>query len=114
MQMGEMMRNLPPEAIEHFKWEEYGKALISSLGFDSRNWIRSKEDLDAEKAKMMEEQQAMATQGAVGQGVAQGLGTGAAQAAGQAVSAMAPQVMEQVMTGGGAPVQGGGMPPGGM
>ena len=63
---------------------------------------------------MMEEQQAMATQGAVGQGVAQGLGTGAAQAAGQAVSAMAPQVMEQVMTGGGAPVQGGGMPPGGM
>ena len=39
---------------------------------------------------------------------------GAGQAAGQAVAGMAPQVMEQIMAGGSAPVQGGGMPgPGG-
>jgi len=113
MQMGEMVRNLPEQAAQHFKWEEYGKALISSLGFDSRNWVRSSEELEEEKMEMMKAEQEMATQGAVGQGVAQGLGAGAAQAAGAAVQGMAPQVMEQVMTGGGAPVQGGGMPPGG-
>ena len=113
MQMGEMVRNLPEQAAQHFKWEEYGKALISSLGFDARNWVRSAEELEEEKMKMMQAEQEMATQGAVGQGVAQGLGAGAAEAAGAAVQGMAPQVMEQVMTGGGAPVQGGGMPPGG-
>ena len=107
MQMGEMVRNLPPEAAAHFKWEEYGKALISSLGFDPRNWVKSSEDLKAEMMEQQEQQMGIQTQGAVGQGVAQGLGQGAAQAAGQAVEGMAPQVMEQIMAGGAAPVQGG-------
>lgn len=63
MQMGEMVRNLPPEALQAFKWEEYAKALISSLGFDSRNWVISEEE---KNQKIQEEQarqaQAMAQQ----------------------------------------------------
>jgi len=104
MQMGEMVRNLPEQAAQHFKWEEYGKALISSLGFDPRHWIRSSEDLQQEAMQAQQMEAAVQTQGALQQGVAQGAG----QAAGQAVAGMAPQVMEQVMTGGTAPVQGGG------
>jgi len=110
MQMGEMVRNLPEQAAMHFKWEEYGKSLISSLGFDPRNWVRSQEELAQEQLEMQQQQSAVQTQGAMQQGVAQGAG----QAAGQAVAGMAPQVMEQIMAGGSAPVQGGGMPgPGG-
>jgi len=99
MQMGEMMRNLPPEAAQHFNWEEYGKALISNLGFDARHWVKSSEELAQEKQQMMEAQQQVDTQGAIQQGIAQGAGGAAAQ--------MAPQVMEQIMTGGAAPMQGG-------
>ncbi len=103
MQMGEMVRNLPPEAAQMFKWDEYGKSLISALGFDSRNWVKSEDDVKAEQQQMMQQQSALEVQGAAGQGVAQAVGQGA----GQAVASMAPQVMEQVMAGGAAPVQGG-------
>ena len=48
---------------------------------------------------MMEAQQQVDTQGAIQQGIAKGAGGAAAQ--------MAPQVMEQIMTGGAAPMQGG-------
>jgi hypothetical protein len=54
MQMGEMVRNLPPEAIQHFRWDQYGIALISSLGFDPRNWVRNEEETDQ---RMAEQQQ---------------------------------------------------------
>jgi len=54
MQMGEMVRNLPESALTSFKWSEYAKALISSLGFDSRNWVISEE----EQQQMMQQQQA--------------------------------------------------------
>jgi hypothetical protein len=103
MQMGEMVRNLPPEAAQMFKWDEYGKSLISALGFDSRNWVKSEDDVKAEQQEMMQQQSALEVQGAAGQGVAQAVGQGA----GEAVAGMAPQVMEQVMAGGAAPVQGG-------
>lgn len=105
MQMGEMIRNLPQQAVQHFRFDEYGKALISALGFDPRNWIKSQADLDEERAKMMQEQTQAQIAGAAGSGLAQAAGEGV----GQAAQAMAPQVMEQIMTGGGAPVQGGPM-----
>jgi len=54
MQMGEMVRNLPESALSSFKWSEYAKALISSLGFDSRNWVISEE----EQQQMMQQRQA--------------------------------------------------------
>ena len=54
MQMGEMVRNLPEEALQSFKWSEYARALISSLGFDARNWVISEE----EKQQKMQEAQA--------------------------------------------------------
>ena len=57
MQMGEMVRNLPEQAMAMFRWEEYGRALITSLGFDSSNWIKSEEDVKEEQRKMQEEQQ---------------------------------------------------------
>ena len=44
MQMGEMVRNLPPEAMALFKWDEYGRALITGLGFNSDNWVKSEDD----------------------------------------------------------------------
>ena len=105
MQMGEMIRNLPQQAVQHFRFDEYGKALISALGFDPRNWIKSQGDLDEERAKMMQEQTQAQVAGAAGQGLAQAAGQGV----GQAAQTMAPQIMEQIMTGGGAPVQGGPM-----
>lgn len=104
MQMGEMVRNLPEQAAMHFNWEEYGKSLISSLGFDPRHWVKSAEELQAEAAQRQQQEAGLQAQAAMNQGIAQGTG----QAAGQAVAGMAPQVMEQVMTGGSAPVQGGG------
>jgi len=52
---------------------------------------------------MMQEQTQAQIAGAAGQGLAQATGQGV----GQAAQAMAPQVMEQIMTGGAAPVQGG-------
>ena len=97
MQLGEMVRNLPPEALSHFRWDEYGKALIGSLGFDPRNWILSEEELGTkrdEQAAKAAQQQANA---AMSQGIAQGVG-GAAQ---QGIMMAAQQAMAQ-----------GGMPPG--
>tara|TARA_R100000742_G_C4276006_1_gene96802 strand:- start:656 stop:2272 length:1617 start_codon:yes stop_codon:yes gene_type:complete len=105
MQMGEMVRNLPEQAVQHFKFDEYGRALISALGFDPSNWVKDPAELEKEKQKAMLEQQQMQIAGSAGQGVAQGVG----QAAGAATEQMAPQVMEQIMAGGAAPVQGGPM-----
>ena len=80
MQLGEMVRNLPPEALQHFRWDQYGIALISAIGFDPRNWVRSEEETD--ERQMQQQQQAMEAQAqaAMSQGIAQGIG-GAAQGA---------------------------------
>jgi Bacteriophage head to tail connecting protein len=74
MQMGEMVRNLPPEAAQVFKWDEYAKALITSLGFDSRNWVRSEQEIQAQQAAQQQQmaqlqaqqQMASATAGTAG------------------------------------------------
>lgn len=60
VQMGEMVRNLPKEAIATFKWSEYSKALITSLGFDYRNWIITEEEIrqNEETSRMEQAQQA--------------------------------------------------------
>lgn len=78
MQMGEMVRNLPEQAYTSFRWDEYARALISSLGFDPRNWVKSEEERKQEQMQMqqMKAQQqmmqqagtaAMSTAGAVAQ-----------------------------------------------
>jgi hypothetical protein len=45
MQLGEMVRNLPPEAVSTFKWDAYASQLITSLGFDPRQWVRGEEEV---------------------------------------------------------------------
>jgi hypothetical protein len=78
LQMGEMVRNLPPEALQSFKWQEYARALILSLGFDPNNWVRSAAELKQEKMEMAKAQQQMEIQKA--------LATQAASVAGNAIS----------------------------
>ena len=56
MQMGEMVRNLPEPAAATFKWEEYGKALITSLGFNPDLWVKSQEDVQMEQMQMAQAQ----------------------------------------------------------
>ena len=106
MQMGEMVRNLPEQAAAMFRWEEYGKSLISALGFDSRNWIKSEEDLQAEQQAQMQQQSQLEVQGAVGQGAAQGVG----QAVGEGIGQMAQDPGMQSMITEGMQTM---MPPGG-
>lgn len=60
MQMGEMVRNLPPQALQTFKWDSYATALISSLGFDARMWVKSAEQVAQEQQQ--QQQQAMQMQ----------------------------------------------------
>ena len=77
MQMGEMVRNLPPEAVQNFRWDAYASALITSLGFDPTQWVRSQEEIQAEQEAAAAAQQQQAMQGAMAQPLAQA----AAQAA---------------------------------
>lgn len=62
MQMGEMVRNLPEQAAAMFRWDQYGKALITSLGFAPDAWIKSEEELQQEQMAMQQEQMAMQAQ----------------------------------------------------
>ena len=78
LQMGEMVRNLPPDAAQSFKWEAYARALILSLGFDPDNWVKSAKEIQAEKEKAMQMQQQMEMQKMFAQGAANAMG-GAAQ-----------------------------------
>ena len=59
MAMGEMIRNLPQEAVQNFKFDEYARALITSLGFDPRNWVKSADELEEEKEMAMANQAKM-------------------------------------------------------
>ena len=67
MQMGEMVKNLPPEALQTFKWSSYSTALISALGFDSRNWVISEEEMEQKKQEAKAQEQAMQQQQAATQ-----------------------------------------------
>lgn len=78
LQMGEMVRNLPPEAASSFKWESYARALITSLGFDANNWVRSAEEIKKEKIEMAKAQQQMEMQKMFAGAAANAMG-GAAQ-----------------------------------
>jgi hypothetical protein len=78
LQMGEMVRNLPPEAASSFKWESYARALITAMGFDANNWVRSAEELRKEKMEMAKAQQQMEMQKMFAGAAAQAMG-GAAQ-----------------------------------
>ena len=101
MQMGEMVRNLPEQAASLFNWEAYGRALVAALGFDSRNWIKTQEEVQQEQAAQQQQQGIQQAQQQVAQ---QGLGAAAdvmGQAAGQAgagaANTMMTQGMEQMM-----------------
>ena len=87
MAMGEMVRNLPPEAVQNFRWDSYASALVTSLGFDPTNWIVSPEEIEAQKQQEMMQQQQMQMQ----QQMMQGAGPAIAEQAQQN-----PQVLEQV------------------
>lgn len=89
MQMGEMVRNLPPEAIQSFKWQEYALALISAIGFDPVNWVLSDEEKQEQMAQ--EQQQMMEMQAA--QAMTQGVASGVGQAAQTGISEAAMQMM---------------------
>lgn len=56
MQLGEMVRNLPPESIATFKWDAFGQALVSTLGFNPDNWIKSEEEVAKAQQAMQQEQ----------------------------------------------------------
>lgn len=59
IQMGEMVRNLPPESLATFKWDAYTTALITALGFDPQNWVKSEQEAQMEQEAAMERQMAM-------------------------------------------------------
>jgi len=91
MQLGEMVRNLPPEAVATFRWDAYAGALISSLGFDPRLWVKDEETVRAERQEAQNMQTQMGISQSMGQGVAQAVG-GAAQTALQD-----PAIQEQLL-----------------
>ena len=82
MQLGEMVRNLPPEAVSTFRWDAYASQLITSLGFDPRQWVRSEEEV----REMQLQQQAQKAQQATAQTTAGAIGSSMAQAAGNAAT----------------------------
>jgi len=97
MQMGEMVRNLPEQAAAMFRWDAYGNALISSLGFNPDQWIKSEEDVRNEQ---MEKAQAQAQiQGAAESQtmVNQAMTQGGLDAAMQDIEATGGQGVQQAM-----------------
>ena len=81
MQMGEMVRNLPEQAAAMFKWDEYGKALITSLGFAADQWIKDEEQVKQEQMEMAQAQTDMAGKAQSSQMVNQAVTEGTLQAA---------------------------------
>ena len=79
LQMGEMVRNLPPEAAGSFKWESYARALITSLGFDATNWVRSSEEIKKEQMEKAKAEQQMEMQKMFAQSAANTAGNYASQ-----------------------------------
>ena len=59
IQMGEMVRNLPPESLATFKWDAYTTALITALGLDPSNWVKSEQEVQQEQQARMAQQTAM-------------------------------------------------------
>jgi hypothetical protein len=97
MQMGEMVRNLPESAAMMFKWDEYGRALVSAIGFNSQQWIKSEEEVRQEQMDMAQKQAqiqgAQQTQMMTNEAVTQG----ALQAAMQDIEQTGGQNIQQAM-----------------
>lgn len=83
MQMGEMVRNLPPQALQTFRWDAYSKALISSLGFDPRMWVKSEEEIMQEQQMAQQQAMQMQVQQQAGNAITSGVVNTASQAAQQ-------------------------------
>lgn len=96
MQMGEMVRNLPPQALQTFRWDSYAKALISSLGFDPRMWVKSEEQIMQEQQIAQQQAMAMQMQQQAGQAISNGVVNTAAQAAQQDLQDTGGQGIAQV------------------
>lgn len=80
IQMGEIVRALPPQAQARFKWEQYGRTLMSNMGYRPDDWVMNDDDFDALQAK----QQAMlAQQQATEAGIGVAASAGAAALQGQ-------------------------------
>jgi len=83
MQMGEMVRNLPPQALQTFRWDAYSKALISSLGFDPRMWVKSEEEIMQEQQMAQQQTMQAQMQQQAGSAITNGVVNTASQAAQQ-------------------------------
>ena len=62
MQMGDMVRNLPPDAANMFRWDEYGRALITALGYDPANWVKTEDEVRTTQQNDLAQQQQLETQ----------------------------------------------------
>ena len=111
MQMGEMVRNLPEPAVANFKWESYGRALISSLGFNPDNWIKSAEALKQEQMIQQQEEMAMQQQMMQQQGNAELIQQATAQELQQAGGQGVQELLENVEAGSPVPQEADALPP---
>jgi len=104
MQMGEMVRNLPPQASSTFRWDEYGRALITALGFNAENWVKSEDIVRDEQMQQAEHATAMQTQAQnqammsqmVGQGMQQAAMQDMEQTGGEGIAEVLEQIGGQV------------------
>jgi len=100
LQMGEMQRNLPPQATARFKWSEYNTALVSALGFEPENWVYS----EAEWNQLMEKQRQTEFENQARMAALQGTAQVATNAAQQDLQQTGGQNIAQALQqGGGAP-----------
>jgi len=99
MQMGEMVRNLPEQAMAMFKWDQYGAALITALGFAPDSWIKSEEEVQQEQQAIQEQQMAMQAQQQAQTGMTDAITQGAAQMAQQDIEQTGGQGIQQMMQG---------------
>jgi hypothetical protein len=102
MQMGEMVRNLPPQAVQTFKWDAYASQLITCLGFDPRQWVKTADELREEQTEQAQMQTQQQTTGAIGQSIAGAAG----QAAQTAIQSPRGQEIAAQMMQGVDPTQG--------
>ena len=97
MQMGEMVRNLPEQAAAMFRWDAYGRALVSAIGFDSQQWIKSEEDVKAEQLDMARSQAEIQGSSQSQMMVNEAVTQGALQAAQQDIEQTGGQNIQQAM-----------------
>tara|TARA_R100001015_G_C4634186_1_gene200236 strand:+ start:3305 stop:4930 length:1626 start_codon:yes stop_codon:yes gene_type:complete len=71
MQLGEMVRNLPETGMKMFKWDAFSRAVVLSLGFDPKLWVKSEEEVMEEQRAMQQEKQSAEQQAQMQQILAQ-------------------------------------------